>query len=136
MEIHQLSITNGEMVDLKSESNGSSCEHLLLSQNHSEVGSQRYVEDPVRAWTDLRHFGTDREEHGSGLDRGVRGPRLFRETGRERPGGACGVDMARPELEDGDMKMFVLARTPLSASMGRWVILSNGKPFDAKKSNC
>jgi len=34
--------------------------------------------------------------------------------------------MARLELEDLDAKVFVLARTPLLASMERWVILSNG----------
>ena len=33
--------------------------------------------------------------------------------------------MARLELEDLDTKLLVLARTPLLASMGRWVILSN-----------
>ena len=33
--------------------------------------------------------------------------------------------MARLELEELDAKVFVLARTPLLASMGRWVILSN-----------
>jgi len=34
--------------------------------------------------------------------------------------------MARLELEDLGAKVFVLARTPLLASMGRWVILSDG----------
>jgi hypothetical protein len=35
--------------------------------------------------------------------------------------------MVRLELEDVDARMFVLARTPLLASMGRWVILPNTK---------
>jgi len=46
--------------------------------------------------------------------------------------------MARLELEDLDAKVFVLARTPLLASMGRWVILSNGNRVirnSAKKRN-
>ena len=34
--------------------------------------------------------------------------------------------MARLELGDLDAKSFVLARTPLLASMGRWVILFDG----------
>jgi len=33
--------------------------------------------------------------------------------------------MARLELEELDAKVVVLARTPLLASMGRWVILPN-----------
>ena len=38
--------------------------------------------------------------------------------------------MARLELEELDAKVFVPARTPLLASMGRWVILSNdNKPI-------
>ena len=62
---------------------------------------------------------------GAGQDRSVRGTRLFRRSGKERHDGSEGVDIVQLELEDLDVKVFVPARTPLLASMGRWVILSN-----------
>jgi len=115
-------------------SDGPSREHLLSSQNHAVAAFRRCLEDPVRARTRLCRFGTDRDEHGpeggTGRDRGVCGVRLFRRDGRDGRGGSEGVDMARLELEELDAKVFVLARTPLLASMGRWVILSNdNKPI-------
>jgi hypothetical protein len=131
---------NREVHDLKLERNGSSREHLLSSQNHSTV-AQGYLKDSFGRWIGLHRFGTDRDEHdldgGAERDRSVRRARLFRRTGRERFDGPDGVDMAQVELEGVDAKMFVLARTPLLASMGRWVILSNGKKAfnnSAKKS--
>lgn len=120
---------DGKMIDSNSGNDGSNREHLLSFQNHAAVAFRRYLEGTVRAWTRLRRFGTDRDGHGSdggaGRDRGVRGIRLFRRTGRDRHDGSEGVDMIRLELGDLDAKVFVLARTPLLASMGRWVILSN-----------
>lgn len=120
---------DGKLIDSNSGNDGSNREHLLSFQNHAAVAFRRYLEGTVRAWTRLRRFGTDRDGHGSdggaGRDRGVRGIRLFRRTGRDRHDGSEGVDMIRLELGDLDAKVFVLARTPLLASMGRWVILSN-----------
>lgn len=120
---------NQRVADSKLANDGSSREHLLLSQNHAVVVFQRSLEASVCARTRLRRFETDRDEHGSdgeaGRDRGVRGARLFRWAGRERHGGSEGVDIVQLELEDLGVKVFVLARTPLLASMGRWVILSN-----------
>ena len=129
MKADQLPTANQRMADSKSANDGSSREHLLLSQNHAVVVFQRSLETSVRAWTRLRRFETERDEHGSDgeaeRDRGVRGARLFRWGGRERHDGSEGVDIVQLELEDLGVKVFVLARTPLLASMGRWVILSN-----------
>ena len=129
MEVNQLSMMEERAVDSKSGNDGSNREHLLLSQNHAVVAFRRSLEDSVRAWTRLRRFGMGRDEHGSdeggGWDRDVCRTRLFRQAGRGRHDGSGVVDMAQLELEDLDAKMFVPARTPLLASMGRWVILSN-----------
>ena len=131
MGSNQLWVTGGGLFDPKPRNSGSSLEHLLLSQNHFVIGFLRYPEGSVRRWADLRRFWTDRDEHGSdvgaGRDRSVPGTRLFRGTGRETFDESERVDMAQVEPEDLDVKTFVLARTPLLASMGRWVILSNGK---------
>lgn len=107
------------MIDLESENNGSSREHLLLSQDHLAAAFQRYVGGSVCAGAGLRRFETDRDEHGSDgearWDRSIRGTRLFRATGREGPDGPDGVDAVQFELEDVDARMFVQARTPLLA---------------------
>lgn len=130
-EANQLWTVDQRMADSKSTNDRSSREHLLLSQNHAVVAIRMSSQDFVRARTCLRRFGTDRDEHGSDggvcRDRRVRGTRLFRRGGEERYNGSEGVDIVQPELEGLGAKVFVPARTPLLASMGRWVILSNGK---------
>ena len=67
---------------------------------------------------------------GAGRDRNVRRVRLFRRSGKEKTDGSESVDIVQFELGDLGVKVFVLARTPLLASMGRRVILPNdNKPI-------
>ena len=77
----------------------------------------------------LSRFENDRDEHtsdvGAERDRSVRRARLFRRSWKEKDDGSERVDIVQFELEDLGVKVFVLARTPLLASMGRRVILSN-----------
>ena len=121
--------TTNRRADSKSEKDWSSREYLLLSQNHAVVAFWRSLQNFVRASAHLSRFETDRGEHGSdggvGRDRGVRGTLLFRRSGKEKDDGSEGVDIVRLELGDLDVEVFVPARTPLLASMGRRVILSN-----------
>lgn len=82
----------------------------------------------------LSRFENDRNERGSdmgtGWDRNVRRARLFRRSRKEKTDVSESVDIVRFELEDLDVKVFVPARTPLLASMGRRVILPNdNKPI-------